>query len=84
MAEEKDSAALKRSAVREWAIIAMAFFGIGGAWWQSRSDVAAVKEALGDLKMEIKEMRAAQTARDLATSRLLTQIESKLWPEGHR
>ena len=83
MADEQNMA-LKRSAVREWAIIAMAFFGIGGAWWQSRSDVAGVKEAIVELKTEIKEMRAAQKLRDDATNRLLTQIESKLWPEGHR
>lgn len=83
MADESN-AAIKRSAVREWAIIAMAFFGIGGAWWQSRSDVSALKEALIELKSEIKVMRQSQNERDLATNRLLTQIESKLWPEGHR
>lgn len=76
--------AVNRAAVREWAIIAMAFFGIGGAWWQSRSDVAALKEGLSDVRKEIKEMRDAQNARDDATNRLLTQIESKLWPDGHR
>jgi len=75
---------INRSAVREWAIIAMAFFGIGGAWWQSRSDVANLKEALIELKAEIKDFRKAQSDRDVQTNRLLTQIESKLWPEGHK
>lgn len=83
MADESNKA-VNRAAVREWVIIAMAFFGIGGAWWQSRSDVASLKDGLTEVKQEIKEMRAAQKQRDDATTRLLTQIESKLWPDGHR
>lgn len=83
MADESNKT-VNRAAVREWVIIAMAFFGIGGAWWQSRNDVAGLKDGLLEVKQEIKEMRAAQKTRDDATTKLLTQIESKLWPDGHR